>query len=176
LTKPMDKKRLTECVELAGLKDEAPEEQSVAQVCAGGWGLPDGTLPLGAVALQVVALLEQLRGVRAGEVGDAVAERPLARAGFVLDRGAVRLVLEIDMRMLVAILAVLVVAVCWVIRGLSRTTVRKEEGQGPVAGKVAGVRGARRGVATQSPVVYQWWRTSPRFQPLPPGSHGAWTE
>eukprot|EP00975_Prorocentrum_lima_P049482 10352106-Prorocentrum_lima.AAC.1 len=59
-----------ECVKLAVLVDEAPEEeQVVARVCAYG----NVTLPLGVVALQAVTLLEQLRGVRAGKVhaGDA---------------------------------------------------------------------------------------------------------
>ena len=36
--------------------------------------------------------------------------------------------------------------------------------------------GAKRTVATQSQVVYQWWKSEPRFQPLPDRSHGAWSD
>ena len=35
---------------------------------------------------------------------------------------------------------------------------------------------ALRSVATQSQVVYQWWKKEPRFQPLHERGHGAWSD
>ena len=35
---------------------------------------------------------------------------------------------------------------------------------------------ATRSVVTQSQVVYQWWRSTPRFHPLTERSHGVWID
>ena len=187
----MAKKRLHECMKLVSLIDEKPEdsmkERRTKTKATGNFQ------SIGALALQVATLLEQLRGISAARV---TVETDMLTVVFTVG----------FTELLVACLAVAIAVMVWSSRKQNDKATEKvsiplveatpisdpweviriETGPAETGGAqrvmidvgqqtVPMVR-ARRSVLTQSQATYKWHYSQPRFKEVGPRGQGAWVE
>ena len=114
-------------------------------------------------ALKLAILTDQLRYSQAE---DTVNHKTSIAGGMSLAGGHLRVYIEIDIAVLVSFVVVVSSPALLLRRRWSHTHEEPREQ----------ITLERREVSVQSQVNYSWWRSTPRLQPLPEGSHGAWVQ